>query len=428
MGARRGSGSDLPRAPLQMVHPAALPGAAVPGAEIVAELESGEGVVLCSLFRAALAWSNDPAGSISELAEVEEHALARLDDGDCWPAAALIAAQLAGGRVDRVQVAQACFCMAEWALERNAGATALAFTLLAALVCPRHPRYAWAAGRMLRGHGRTREAEFWLERSQRVAVWTGDAVAHSKALGSLGVLAYVAGNYGKAERTLVEALSVAARNGLREHEGAVLHDLMVMEIERQDFPRAEAYGIRAVEKYLPGHARLPALAHDIGFLWMEQGNFARALPVLRSVVAHLADPAERFQSYAAAARAAGAVGDEAEFTTAWTGAQECAAIVGLDRLRAAALLDLGRGAASLGRWDTAIETLGRAVAIAEQRAESDVRLKAESALDSARKRVGADKHARSLSRRGSPADQVAHEVILALAPALHGSVLVAGPE
>src|SRR4051812_12780537 len=301
MGARHGSGSDLPRAPLQMVHPAAIPGAAVPGAEIVAELESGEGVVLCSLFRAALAWSNDPAGPISELAEVEEHALARLDDGDCWPAAALIAAQLAGGRVDRTRVAQACLCVAEWALERNAGGTALAYTLLAALVCPCHPRYAWAAGRMLRSHGRTREAEFWLTRSQRLAVWTGDACTQVKALNSLGVLACVRGSHATAEHRLAEALDLASRHGLREAEGEVLHDMMLVQLGRQDLVRAEEYAIRAVEKYLPGHHRLPALANDIACLWMDQGYFARALPVLRSVLVHLRDPAERFQTYAATA-------------------------------------------------------------------------------------------------------------------------------
>lgn len=417
MGARRGSGSDLPRAPLQMVHPAAIPGAAVPGAEIVAELESGEGVVLCSLFRAALAWSNDPAGSISELAAVEEHALARLDDADCWPAAALIAAQLAGTRVDRARVAHACVCVSEWALERNAGATALAFTLLAALVCPRHPRYAWTAGRMLRGHGRTREAEFWLERSQRVAVWMGDATAHSKALESLGVLAYVVGNNTKAERRLLEALSVASRHGLRKAEGEVLHSLMAIEMERQDFGRAEEYAVRALERYLPDHDRLPALAHDTACLWMDQGYFARALPVLLSVATRLSDPAERFQTHAAAVRAAGGAGDESEFTAAWAGASECKAACDLERLRAAAFLDLGRGALSLCRWDVAIETLETAVSLAQRRGETDVRFKAEAALDSARRREGAMERVRVPSLRSAPADSIACEVAEALAPA-----------
>jgi len=401
-----------------MVHPAALPGAAVPGAEIVAELESGEGVVLCSLFRAALAWSNDPAASVAELAEIEAHALARLDEADCWPAAAFIAAQLAGARVDRVRVAHACVCVAEWALERNAGATARAFTLLAALVCPRHPRYAWTAGRMLRDHGRMREAEFWLTRSHRVSVWTKDVYAQSISLSSLGMLAYTGGNLRKAQQRLKEALFVATRQGLRVLEGEVLHNLIVIETERREFALAEEYGVRAVEIYLPNHERLPALAYDIANLWMAQGDFARALPVFRCVAGHFADPAERFQAYSAAARAAGGVGDEEAFDAVWTGAWECEAMGGIGRLRAGAFMELGRGALSLRRWDQAIGAFQAALSVACQRGEADVQIMAEAALESARKQEGADERVPAVSRRGAAADRVASDVIRALVPAL----------
>ncbi|HSU14199.1 hypothetical protein [Longimicrobium sp.] len=418
MGARRRSVSELPRAPLQMVHPAAIPGAAVPGAEIMADLESGMGVVLCSLFRTALAWSNDPGPPMAELAALEEHALARLDEDECWPAAAVIAAQLAAERADRAQVAQACFCIADWALARNAGATAQAFMLLAALVCPRHPRYAWAAGRMLRGNGRMREAEFWLERSHRVAVWTGDAYAQSIALSSLGMLAYTGGNFGMAERRLKEALFVATRQGSRVLEGEVLHNLMVIETERHELARAEEYGVRAMEIYLSDHERLPALAHDIANLWIAQGHFGRALPVLLCVAGHLPDPAERFQTYSAAARAAGGACDEDAFDAVWTGAWECEATVGIDRLSAAAFLEMGRGASTLRRWDQAIDAFEAALAVASRRGEADVRFKAEAALELARKREGAAERVPVVSRRTAAADQVASDVIRALVPAL----------
>jgi tetratricopeptide (TPR) repeat protein len=400
-----------------MVHPAAIPAAAVPGAEIVAELESGEGVVLCSLFRAALAWSNDPAGPVAELAEVEEHALARLDDGDCWPAAALIAAQLAGERVDRAKVAQACFCVADWALERNAGATALAFTLLAALVCPRHPRYAWAAGRMLRGHGRTREAEFWLERSQRVAVWMGDAYAQSISLSSLGMLAYTSGSLGRAERRLEEALLVATRHGMRVLEGEIFHNMMLLAQERHQFARAEEYATAVVERYLPSHERLVPLVHDIACLWMDQGYFARALPVLRSVLSRLDAPSDRFQAYAAAARASGGAGDHSQFIEAWKGAWECEVIVGSDHLKPAAFFDLGRGASSLHRWDEALRAFETALLVARTRNEADVQFKAEAAMEATKSERRVDERARTAPRHGAAADRIAREMIEALVPA-----------
>ncbi len=423
MGARHRSTSDLPHAPLQMVHPAAIPGASVSGSEILRELPSAEGMVLFSLFTTAFFWSSGAESRVPELASVERQALAQLNECACWAGIAVIARHLAGtAPADRDELAQACFCVADWASGRNARETALAFTLLSALIVPRHPRYAWAVGRMLRGHGRMREAEFWLRRSHRLAVWTRDAYAQGLSLNSLGVLAHLSGNNARAERRLEKALLIACRHSLSTLEGKVLHDLMVIETDRQDFARAEEYAARALDKYLPDDERLPALAHDAACLWMDQGLFERALPMLRAIVPHLTGSPEQFQTYAAAARAAGGANDEAAFEWAWAGAHAAATRYPESHMRAAAYVDLGRGASSLGRWTEASAAFERAVAVAWARGEADVLFKAEAGLEAVRRHEGADVRAPAgAARRTLSSDAVARTMLRALQPAVSAS-------
>ncbi|HEV7589158.1 MAG TPA: tetratricopeptide repeat protein, partial [Longimicrobium sp.] len=345
MGRTRRSRSDLPRAPLELLHPLALPSAGVTGVEILSELPRAQALPLFSLYRAALSWSAG-ASSGEDVGRVERHALARLGEGGCWPAAAVIALFVAAPPCDdRDEIARACLAMADWALSQNAQETALAFAGLAALVWPQHPRYAWTYGRLLRGSGRMREAEHWFRRSHRIAVWLGDWEAQVKCLNSLGVLSYLTGNYRSAEGRLARALALAAKRGLRVSRGEILHDLFALALTQQDFRRAEEYASHALQCYLPGHDRLPALAHDLGCLWMEQGHYDRALPLLQAVVGHLNEWSQRLQSYAAVARAAGGAGDEAAFSWASPRAWEAAAKIDERRMSGAELVDLGRGAA-----------------------------------------------------------------------------------
>jgi hypothetical protein len=417
MGRTRRSRSELPRAPLELLHPLALPSAAVAGVEILSELPRAQALPLFSLYRAALSWSAG-ASAGEDVAGVERHALARLDEGGCWPAAAVIALFVAAPPGDdRDEIARACLALADWALSRQAQETALAFAGLAALVWPGHPRYAWTYARLLRGRGCMREAEHWFRRSYRIAVWLRDWEAQAKCLDSLGVLSYLTGNYRRAESRLGRGLALAAKRGLSRVRGEILHDLFALELTRQDFTRAEAYASGALQCYLPGHDRLPALAHDLGCLWMEQGHYARALPLLQAVVGHFDEWSQKLQSYAAAARAAGGAGDEAAFAWASPKAWDAAAKIDACRMSGAELVDLGRGAASLGRWDEAIAAFSRARSLAEVHGASDVLIRAEAGLAAAVAGCSEDRPARR-SRRTieGPGDAVAREMINALQP------------
>lgn len=417
MGRTRRSRSDLPRAPLELLHPLALPSAAVTGVEILSELPRAQALPLFSLYRAALSWSTG-ASAGEDVDRLERHALARLGEGGCWPAAAVIALFVAAPPGDdRDEIARACLAMADWALSQQAQETALAFAGLAALVWPGHPRYAWTYGRLLRGRSRMREAEHWFRRSHRIAVWLGDWEAQVKCLDSLGVLSYLTGNYRRAETRLARALALAAKRGLRVSRGEILHDLFALALTRQDFNRAEDYASDALQCYLPGHDRLPALAHDLGCLWMEQGHYVRALPLLQAVAGHFQEWSQKLQCYAAAARAAGGAGDEAAFAWASLRAWEAAAKIEECRMSGAELVDLGRGAASLGRWDEAIAAFGRARSLAEVQGASDVLIRAEAGFMAAAAGQGVDFPARPQQRKGmARADVVAREMIDALQP------------
>lgn len=417
MGVSPRRRDDLPRAPLELLHPLALPGGEAAGIEILAELPRREGVPLFSLFRAALSWSSG-ASSGEDVGALESHALARLAEEGCWPAAAVIAMNVAEPPGDdRDEIARACLCVADWALSQSAPNTALAFAGLAAIVWPRHPRYAWTYARLLRGSGRMREAEQWFRRSHRIAVWLGDWEAQVRSVNSLGVLSYLAGNYRRAETRLTRALALASKHRLRVAQGEVLHDLFALALTRQEFAQAEKYAANALQCYLPRHDRLPALAHDLGCLWTEQGHYARALPLLQAVANCFDDWGAKLQSYAAAARAAGGAGDEAAYVWTSRKALEAAGMTDEFRMGGAELVDLGRGAASLGRWDDAVSAFTRARHIAAAKGAADVLVHAEAGLVAASSESRVDAPARQSSRvRQGPGDAVARMMIHALQP------------
>jgi tetratricopeptide (TPR) repeat protein len=233
----------------------------------------------------------------------------------------------------------------------------------------------------------------------------------------MGVLSYLTGNYRRAEARLARALALASKRGLRLSRGEILHDLFALAITQQDFTRAEQYASSALQCYLPGHDRLPALAHDLGCLWVEQGHYSRALPLLQAVVGHFDEWSQKLQSYTAAARAAGGAGDEAAFAWASPKAWEAAAKIDEHRMSGAELVDLGRGAASLGRWDEAIAAFSQARTFAEMHGASDVLIRAEAGLSAAVAGRSDDSPAR-YSRRTmkGEGDAVAQKMINALQP------------
>jgi len=116
-------------------------------------------------------------------------------------------------------------------------------------------------------------------------------------------------------------------------------------------------------------------------------------------------------------RAAGGAGDRDAFEWAWKGAHETAIRLDESRIRGAALVDLGRGASSLGRWTDAVQAFERARMVAARHSETSVLVTAEAGLIAAVAEQGVDSPARPQERKGTArADVVAREMIDALKP------------
>lgn len=371
--------------------PLTIPGGEVAGAEVVRELPAELALTVWQTLRSVLLWAAEiPAhrGDLFERRAMEQWERELLEgtfDADLRHPLAVIVGELANPEAASPEhLARACLCVTEWGLAHTAVRTALGFIEAAALCWPDHPRYAWMAGRMLRSHGYLREAEQWVKRSVRVAANTGDWETQTLALNSLGNVFYEAGRFREAQQSQMQALRSVRKHGQREREGEVMHDLFVATAYVGELDQAEEYARAALDLYLPQHDRLAALAYDVAFLWMKRGEYARALPVLMELSAHFHEPHERVLVLASTARAAGACGQDHAYDEFAAEASLLIASSETGRRVPYALYELGLGASSLARWETAEQFLMRAECTARTRGEADVIVKAENALSAVR--------------------------------------------
>lgn len=391
-----------PSRPTAAVHtadftsPLTIPGGEVAGAQVVRELPAELALTVWQTLRSVLLWAAEiPAqrGDLFERCAMEEWERELLEgtfDADLRHPLAVIVGELANPEgASPEHLAHACLCVVEWGLAHRAVRTALGFVEAAALCWPDHPRYAWMAGRLLRTHGFRREAEQWIKRSIRVAGSMGDWETQTLGLNSLGNLLAEAGNYRQAAQTHTQALRIARKHHLREREGEVLHDLFVATAYTGDLDSAEEYARAALEIYRSGHARLLLLAHDVAVLWMERGQYDRALPILLALSDHSCSPRDRILVLASGAWAAGMCGEEAHYQRI---AQQVLAMAeqspgkqGVPR----ALYELALGAWGLERWASAEDLLSRAETAARLGGEADVLIEAEAALTSVHQRRAA---------------------------------------
>jgi hypothetical protein len=408
----------LPRAPLLFAHPLRVPGGGVAGAAVLEEMEADRAVWAFMALRAAHAWAAGAEaarphrrGGGGERRDVElmERACAEAGGGPAdeppllAALAALVDALWRPEETTPEEMARACLCVTEWALGRGAVESALAFAQAAALSRPESAGLAWTAGKMLRNQGRMREADWWLRRAVRVAVWTRDWNVMALGLKSHGNLSCALGRFGRARRDYLKALRIARRHGLRECQASVLHDLFVFHAVAGDPRKAEWYAGLALRSYGPAHDHLPDLAFDIARFYIDQAHFARALPVLRVLLQHFAEQPRRFQLLAAAARAAAACGEEELFERSWSEALAVAPELEATIEAAPALVDLGLGAASLASWDRASDALQWAGRLADARAASDVSARVRWALDHVRTERSPDLALRVASGRDEDA-------------------------
>jgi tetratricopeptide (TPR) repeat protein len=303
-------------------------------------------------------------------------------DEALWAPVSVIAGELAHpAEVGPERLAHACLAVTDWALGCDAHGTAILFAEAAAAVWPTNARIAWIVGKLHRERLQLGRAENWFRRASRVAGWTGDWELQAQAINSLGNLKVHLGDFAGGRELLLHATRVAKRRRLSERLAAAHHDLFVVSTYAGQFSEAEAHALQAFVAYGPDHPNLLRLAFDVSHWWTQQGKFARAIQVLEVLRGRFADPECQLQVLASTARAAGALNQSLSFHDAWT--QAWALIDGgeADRLRAAAALELGLGALSLGLREQAAHALTIARDAARELREGDTLARAESALD-----------------------------------------------
>lgn len=408
---RRRSRAELPSCPIEFAYPVAVPDGTVFGAVILSEVPHSFALQTFQALRMTMAWAAGPEASGIEFDtmnlwewELEVLQTEGIDEA-LWAPVAVIAGELTRpAMLEPERLSHACLAVMDWALGADAHGTALLFAEAAAVVWPSNARLAWICGKAHREHQDFTRAETWLRRAKRVAVWTGDWDLQALALTSLGNIKVHLGDLATGRELLLSAVRLSKRKRLRERQAKALHDLLLVCIYDGRLDEAEKHAMHAFSLYGPEHPNVLRLAFDVTVLWNHQGHFTRSLPVLQALHSRFPTLDQQLRVLASTARAAGAVGDAETFHLTW--AEAWALIDGgaVDHLRAAAPLEIGLGALSLGLWEHAEVALITSRDAARQRREGETLVRAESSLDHLRRRQAADRHSRPATNRARPGD------------------------
>ena len=348
------SRGHLPYAPLTLSDITRVQFAEVPGAPALAELDGVDALEAWNVARALLLfvqYQELPFSPIS-LEHWESTLLRSSEQNPFLSSLAVIVGELrAWPPADRSLLCTACLSVADELLQRGAVGSALLFMELAALAWPDNGRFAMAAGRAFKSHGRLREADRWLRRAVTLSRWAKDWETHALSTSSFGMLCWTQGNSPRARKRLLRALHLARRYHLPVIEGEVLHNLLVVAITTEDHQRVTEYARGALERYIPDHPRLAALAYDVAYYWMTRGQPHKALPMFCSLLPHFENPTQQLQVLSATARAAGACGDKELFEHCWSVAFALAERAKIGVTLPNAMIDLGFAAAHFAEWE-----------------------------------------------------------------------------
>jgi tetratricopeptide (TPR) repeat protein len=417
--------SAQPRAPRRWRTPPPLTrGSAetLEGMEILREVPGETGVLLWQAYRNVMFWATAEPQERGKLfaADAGQRRLEDLLSADV--PSAIVDALVAVGRLlgapegtNGETLAEACRTIAVWAEQEGYDATSLAFTQTAALAAPRSATLALAVGQQSRQRGEMPRAETWFRHTIMIARQIGDWESYGRAYVALGNMARDRGNFPLAQRMHIKALRSGKRKGLVSIVGQASHDLFVLATEGGRVEQAEHFARQAFRAYGPDHPRLPALAHDIAYSWMNQGYFARALPVFQALLPLFHEAKDQLMVRANVVRSSGGAGQREVFRTTWNEAMKLTREPSTVPVLSDAFLEMARGATSMGEWDRAEQVTERAIALAAERNESAVLIRAEGLLESIRNGRSVEKAvAARNSRNSEQGDVLAHEMVRSL--------------
>ncbi|HKP74150.1 MAG TPA: hypothetical protein VJT67_01345, partial [Longimicrobiaceae bacterium] len=293
-----------------------------------------------------------------------------------------------GARED--EVLGACRDISNWAEAQEKLGTAISLAQAGALAAPANAAAGFRVGQLARRKAEYARAESWFRRVIGLGRQAKDWASYAEAFLGLGSLYSQRGNVPAARRFHIRGLRAARRHGMRDIQGRALHELFVLAVDGAPPADALGYARAAFKAYGPTHSRLPVLAHDLAYFWMQRGRFAQALSVFQGLLPHITGPSERMQNIADIGRAAGGAGMRAEFDEAWDELMGYAGDWHTRPSAAQALLDMSRGAASLKDWARAERAATTARDVATRREEARVALQADALLDSVSRKRNLD--------------------------------------
>ncbi|HKP77168.1 MAG TPA: tetratricopeptide repeat protein [Longimicrobiaceae bacterium] len=282
----------------------------------------------------------------------------------------------------RSVIGSECQTIAGWSEQGSKLGTAVEYAQVASLAEPAKANSAVQVARLLRMRAEYDRAVSWFEHAIYVAKVERNWASHAQAYSGLGCLYMQRGNIPDARRMLHRSLRIAKRKELPERAAAAFHNLFAVEAISGNWEQAETYAQRALKLYPPDARGLPRLARDLAFRWIQRGYFARALPLVKEVLAHFHAPADRALTWSDIARAAAGAGELEEFETAWASAWVAVKSGAVEPFGADILLNLTHAAAFRGDATRATMTGREAMAVARARKEYQAVLEAESVLDS----------------------------------------------
>jgi tetratricopeptide (TPR) repeat protein len=368
------------------------------GSEVLDEFTGAAGLALWQSLRDATLWAGarepeeraglfHPDAYQQRIRQIEQ---AGLDAALEAPLRALAAISRDPEAAREDDVLTACTDIARWAEGREQLGTAIAMAQAGALAAPTNAAAGFRVGQLARRKAEYARAESWFRRVIGLGRQAKDWASYADAFLGLGNLYLQRGNVPAARRFHIRGLRAARRHGLRDIQGRALHDLFVIAVDAATPAEALAFARAAFKAYGPAHARLPLLAHDLAYFWMQRGRFAAALSVFQGLLPHVVDPGERMQTVADIGRAAGGAGNRGVFDQAWDELWSFAGDWHTRPTAAQALLDMSRGAASLKDWARAERAVTTARDVAARREEARVVLETDALLDSVSRKRSLD--------------------------------------
>lgn len=277
---------------------------------------------------------------------------------------------------DEAALAEACAAIAAWAERQGMGETSLQFAEAAARLESEVSSRSYTAGRLCRRMGDHARSAIWYRRAARLARRAhqagikGSEIDFANAHLGLGNLELDLGHFEQAERHYWKAIRAALRSGRKSLAAAGHHNLLALMIAARRIPKAQEHAREAALLYTAGHPRFHGLAHDVAFLWLWQGHFSSALPILEKVLPWFAGGQDRIAVLASIARCAAAVRDHIRYQRT---ASNVLAMAAADaELADSSLYHLAEGARSFWDWERAEKLALRARELARQRGNTPV--------------------------------------------------------